>query len=185
MCLSPRRGSAWTWSSKRRRSRRATRSSRSSARGAWARSTSPATRSSARASPSRSRRRPAARSHGVKDRFVREARVGNRLGKTKGFVRAFDWGELPTATLYLAMDLVEGAASARPQVGTLARARSRGCARRPRSCRRPQAAASIHRDLKPANFLQGSRRRALARRLRAREVPRRGGTSRRSKPQPH
>src|SRR5262245_29420434 len=44
-----------------------------------------------------------------KDRFVREARVGNKLGKSPGFVRALDWGELDASTLYLAMDLVPGA----------------------------------------------------------------------------
>ena len=41
-------------------------------------------------------------------RFRREAEIGNHLGRSPGFVRALDWGELPEQQLYLTMDLVEG-----------------------------------------------------------------------------
>ena len=54
-----------------------------------------------------------------KARFVREARLGNRLGKEKGFVRAFDWGELGDSTLYLAMDLVSEARPLELRTGSL------------------------------------------------------------------
>ena len=42
-------------------------------------------------------------------RFAREAKIGSRLGRSVGYVRATDWGELPGGDqLYLAMDLVDG-----------------------------------------------------------------------------
>src|SRR5581483_4750968 len=45
-----------------------------------------------------------------KARFAREARIGSKLGRHEGFVRAFDWGEVGDGlTLYLAMDLVPDA----------------------------------------------------------------------------
>src|SRR5581483_6989209 len=56
-----------------------------------------------------------------KARFVREARLGNRLGQSeRGFVRALDWGEIDATTLYLAMDLVEGARPLDLESGSLA-----------------------------------------------------------------
>ena len=85
-------------------------------------------------------------------RFIREARIGNRLGRTDGFVRALDWGETAEG-LYLAMDLVEGARPLDLATGTLAE----------RLARLESAAklvvlaherGVVHRDLKPANFLQ-------------------------------
>jgi serine/threonine-protein kinase len=89
-----------------------------------------------------------------KARFVREARIGHKLGRTEGFVRALDWGELPDSRLYLAMDLVPGArpldlcegsleervVRLREAAGLVVRAHARGV---------------IHRDLKPENFLRG------------------------------
>jgi formylglycine-generating enzyme required for sulfatase activity len=92
---------------------------------------------------------------GFRDRFVREARVGNRLGKTAGFVRALDWGELPGNALYLAMDLVPGATPLDLGTGTL----------EDRLVRLREAASLvalahrngvIHRDVKPANFLRAA-----------------------------
>jgi serine/threonine-protein kinase len=39
-----------------------------------------------------------------KARFAREAKLGSRLGKVPGFVRAFEWGDLGDGTnLYLVM----------------------------------------------------------------------------------
>ncbi|MBI3722558.1 SUMF1/EgtB/PvdO family nonheme iron enzyme, partial [bacterium] len=90
-----------------------------------------------------------------KARFVREARLGNRLGREKGFVRALDWGELDATTLYLAMDLVSGARPLDLSSGSLEKRLDRL-----RTAARLVAAAHkmgvVHRDLKPANFLCGS-----------------------------
>jgi eukaryotic-like serine/threonine-protein kinase len=95
--------------------------------------------------------------HGAfKVRFVREARIGNLLGRTPGFVRAFDWGEMGEGgvALYLALDLVRGAKPLDLETGAreerlerfLTAARIVGEAHRQ---------GVIHRDLKPANFLVG------------------------------
>jgi serine/threonine-protein kinase len=90
-----------------------------------------------------------------KARFRREARLGNRLGKIPGFVRAFDWGELPDgASLYLAMDLVEDAKPLDLKTGSLAERVGR-LAAASRLLVEAHARGVVHRDLKPANFLQG------------------------------
>jgi hypothetical protein len=87
-------------------------------------------------------------------RFVREARIGYLLGRTEGFVRALDWGELPGGDLYLTSDLVRDAvpldlrAGLRPVVERLAvfhRAAS--------LVGRAHAQGIVHRDVKPGNFL--------------------------------
>jgi serine/threonine protein kinase len=89
-----------------------------------------------------------------KTRFEREARIGNRLGRTSGIVRAFDWGVLEDKfRLYLAMDLVKGAKALDLKTGTLVE-------RLQRLHLASMLVAEvhrhnvIHRDLKPANFLQ-------------------------------
>jgi serine/threonine protein kinase len=91
----------------------------------------------------------------LRGRLQREARIGSRLGKNAGFVRALDWGELDATQLYLVMDLVEGARTLDLVSGSL-----------PERLGRLRAAAAlvahahgagvIHRDLKPANFLVGN-----------------------------
>jgi formylglycine-generating enzyme required for sulfatase activity/serine/threonine protein kinase len=88
-------------------------------------------------------------------RFQREARIGNKLGKEPGFVRALDWGELEDQSLYLAMDLVEGARPLDLETGPLENrvARLRDAARLVAQAHRQGV---IHRDLKPANLLVGS-----------------------------
>jgi serine/threonine-protein kinase len=89
-------------------------------------------------------------------RFAREAAIGNRLGKQTGFVRAFDWGEIDGGgSLYLAMDLVEGARALDLVTGPLADrlARFRKAAE---LVALAHEEGVIHRDLKPANFLQAS-----------------------------
>jgi hypothetical protein len=89
-------------------------------------------------------------------RFEREAKIGNKLGKLPGVVRALDWGQVGDGQrVYLAMDLVDGARSLDLKTGTLEE----------RLARLRQAASVvaqvhekgiIHRDLKPANFLQAA-----------------------------
>jgi len=91
----------------------------------------------------------------MKERLRREARIGDRLGRSEGFVRALDWGEIDGSRLYLAMDLVPGASPLDLATGTLTE----------RLARLAQAATLvalahekgvIHRDLKPQNFLVAS-----------------------------
>jgi serine/threonine-protein kinase len=90
-----------------------------------------------------------------KARFVREARIGHKLGRAEGFVRALDWGELQGNKLYLAMDLVPGARPLDLASGTLeeklARLREAGLL-----VVRAHERGVIHRDLKPENFLRGN-----------------------------
>lgn len=87
-------------------------------------------------------------------RFRREARLGNHLGRSSGFVRAFDWGELDDGfRFYLAMDLVPDASPLDLESGEL----SDRLRRFEVACELVAAAHAqgvIHRDLKPANFLQ-------------------------------
>lgn len=89
----------------------------------------------------------------IRERFQREARIGARLGKTAGFVRASDVGEAEGGQLYLAMDLVRDARPLDLTSGPLeARlARLRDAAKLVAECHRQGV---VHRDLKPANFLQ-------------------------------
>jgi eukaryotic-like serine/threonine-protein kinase len=88
-----------------------------------------------------------------RNRFVREARIGNRLGRLSGFVRAFDWGEFGTGFLYLGMDLVMDATPLDLLTGTLAERLQRFAVA---SVLVGQAHGEgiVHRDLKPENFLQ-------------------------------
>jgi len=89
-------------------------------------------------------------------RFQREARIGNRLGKLPGFVRAIDWGELPDGVrLYLAMDLVEDAGPL-DLAGGPRRARVERLLQAARLVADAHRAGIVHRDLKPANFLQAA-----------------------------
>jgi hypothetical protein len=91
----------------------------------------------------------------LRERFRREARIGNRLGRTMGFVRAFDWGEITDKVrhLYLALDLVEDAQPLDLDSGTreerLERLRSAA-----RIVAEAHRQGVIHRDIKPENFLQ-------------------------------
>ena len=90
----------------------------------------------------------------LRERFEREAWVGNRLGKIEGFVRALDWGEVGDGKhLYLVMDLVPNARPLDLRTGS----------RRERLDRLRKVAGLValaheqgvvHRDLKPANVLQ-------------------------------
>jgi hypothetical protein len=90
-----------------------------------------------------------------RERFEREARIGNKLGRVSGVVRAFDWGPVEEGgdRLYLAMDLVEGAKPLDLVTGPLETrlARLRTAAR---LVSLVHEKGVIHRDLKPANFLQ-------------------------------
>ncbi len=90
-----------------------------------------------------------------KARFRREARIGDFLGRSPGFVRALDWGELPGSRLYLAMDLVPYARTLDLCSGGIHErlARLAGAAE---LVARAHARGVIHRDLKPANFLVGT-----------------------------
>src|SRR5579883_1221878 len=92
-----------------------------------------------------------------RERFEREARIGNKLGRVSGVVRAFDWGPIEEGGdgLYLAMDLVEGAKPLDLVTGPLDErlARLRMAAR---LVALVHEKGVIHRDLKPANFLQAS-----------------------------
>jgi len=86
-------------------------------------------------------------------RFQREARIGNRLGKLPGFVRAIDWGELPDGVrLYLAMDLVEDAGPL-DLAGGPRRARVERLLQAARLVADAHRAGIVHRDVKPENVL--------------------------------
>ncbi|HZU98240.1 MAG TPA: serine/threonine-protein kinase [Planctomycetota bacterium] len=89
-------------------------------------------------------------------RFEREAKIGNKLGKLPGVVRALDWGQVGDGErVYLAMDLVEGAKPLDLKTGALEErvARLRAAAS---VVAQVHEKGIIHRDLKPANFLQGA-----------------------------
>jgi serine/threonine-protein kinase len=88
-----------------------------------------------------------------KQRFIREARIGNRLGRASGFVRAFDWGELAGGRLYLAMDLVPGAGPLDLSSGPLGE-RLQRLAVAAVLVGRAHREGIVHRDLKPENLLQ-------------------------------
>jgi serine/threonine-protein kinase len=87
-------------------------------------------------------------------RFVREAWIGNRLGRTAGFVRAFDWGEMGEAgvALWLALDLVQGAQPLDLTVGTREERLERFAAAAELVAEAHRQGV-IHRDIKPSNFL--------------------------------
>ncbi|MBX3466049.1 MAG: serine/threonine protein kinase [Planctomycetes bacterium] len=91
-----------------------------------------------------------------KARFAREARLGHRLGRRRGVVRALDWGELPDGVrLYLALDLVAGARPLDLQAGPLPE-RLRRLLRAAEIVADAHAQGIVHRDLKPANLLEGA-----------------------------
>jgi tetratricopeptide (TPR) repeat protein/tRNA A-37 threonylcarbamoyl transferase component Bud32 len=86
-------------------------------------------------------------------RFLREAKIGQRLGQHEGLVRARDWGQLDPERCWLVMDLVRGArplclvaGTRRERVALLLR-----CARLVSEVHR---LGVVHRDLKPENFLR-------------------------------
>ncbi len=85
-------------------------------------------------------------------RFAREARIGHRLGRSEGFVRALDWGEIPGSSLYLAMDLVEGAKPLDLTSGSLEERLER-FGRAAKLVETAHGLGVVHRDLKPANML--------------------------------
>ena len=88
-----------------------------------------------------------------KGRFQREARLGARLGKEQGFVRALDWGELdPERSIYLAMDYVPNASPLDLRTGALD-VRLRKLLMAARLLARVHRLGIVHRDVKPDNFL--------------------------------
>jgi len=91
-----------------------------------------------------------------RERFIREARIGNRLGRASGFVRAFDWGTFGAdgVCLYLALDLVPDARPLDLAGGTLGERLDRLLAAA-RLVAEAHRQGVLHRDLKPENFLQG------------------------------
>jgi hypothetical protein len=86
-----------------------------------------------------------------RQRFKREAKIGNLLGKRAGFVRALDWGD-HDGHLYLAMDLVQGARELDLRAGSQAD-RLALLARLASLVSTAHDAGVIHRDLKPGNVL--------------------------------
>ncbi len=88
----------------------------------------------------------------LKARFRREAQIGNLLGRTEGFVRAFDWGETASGAGYLAMDLIADAKPLDLATGSLDVRVSR-LMDAARLVARAHEKRVIHRDLKPANYL--------------------------------
>ena len=89
-----------------------------------------------------------------RERFKREAKAGNLLGKEPEFVRAFDWGE-HKGHLCLAMDLVEDARPLDLSSGSLEERLAR-LSRAAAIVAEAHSRRIIHRDLKPQNFLQGA-----------------------------
>ncbi|RMG07045.1 MAG: hypothetical protein D6731_24495 [Planctomycetota bacterium] len=86
-------------------------------------------------------------------RFKREAKIGRLLGRRSSrFVRALDWGEYGGDSLYLVMDLVEGARDLDLKNGSLEDRIAR-LARAAELVREVHALGIVHRDVKPANFL--------------------------------
>ncbi|MGE0709016.1 MAG: bifunctional serine/threonine-protein kinase/formylglycine-generating enzyme family protein [Planctomycetota bacterium] len=88
----------------------------------------------------------------IQRRFQREAKIGYRLGRHSGFVRAFDWGRHGSLLLYLAMDLVRDARPLALDQGT----RPERLARLAEAARLVELAhreGVVHRDLKPENLL--------------------------------
>jgi serine/threonine-protein kinase len=96
---------------------------------------------------------PGADTASIHARLVREARLGALLGRTAGFVRVFDWGDVAgSGQVYLAMDLVRGARELDLMTGDLPERVARLAAAATIVTRLHQLGV-IHRDLKPSNFL--------------------------------
>ncbi len=86
-------------------------------------------------------------------RFKREAKIGRLLGRRSSrFVRALDWGEHHGDSLYLVMDLVEGAKDLDLHSGPLP-ARIERLVRAAELVHEVHEIGIVHRDIKPANFL--------------------------------
>ncbi|MBL4847388.1 MAG: SUMF1/EgtB/PvdO family nonheme iron enzyme [Planctomycetes bacterium] len=85
-------------------------------------------------------------------RFRREARIGYRLGRRTGFVRAIDWGRHGRFLLYLALDLVRDATPLDLYSGTRPERLARLCSAAELAAA-AHAEGVIHRDLKPDNYL--------------------------------
>lgn len=86
-------------------------------------------------------------------RVQREARIGYLLGRSEGLVRALDWGEItPRETLFVVMDLVEGARPLDICRGEREE-RLRILLAAATLVARVHGHGVVHRDVKPANFL--------------------------------
>lgn len=89
----------------------------------------------------------------ARERFQREARLGNRLGQASaGLVRCHDQGELAGGRLFLVMDLVDGAQPLDVSVGPLAQRLER-LDRAALLVAELHDLGIVHRDIKPSNFL--------------------------------
>jgi serine/threonine-protein kinase len=86
-------------------------------------------------------------------RFRREALIGRLLGQqAKGYVRVLDWGRVDGDSLFLVMDLIDGATDLDLQGGGRPERLGRLLAAA-KLVRDAHAQGIVHRDLKPANFL--------------------------------
>jgi serine/threonine protein kinase len=89
----------------------------------------------------------------TKQRFMREARLGNLLGRAPGLVRVLDYGELEGGWLFLVMDLVVGATSLDLEAGSVEERLDR-LEEAAELVAQVHRAGIVHRDLKPDNFMR-------------------------------